>query len=53
MASFPTDAALLAHLDAHRVPAAAVNDPAEAATHPWFRERGAVVDVDSDASPKS
>lgn len=48
MRSFPSDAALLAHLEAHRLPAAPVLDPATAADHPWFRERGAVVDVDDE-----
>lgn len=48
MRSFPTDAALLAHLEAHRLPAAPVLDPATAADHPWFRQRGAVVDVDDE-----
>ncbi len=45
MGSFPSDAALLAHLEAHRLPAAPVIDPGTAPDHPWFRERGAVVDV--------
>jgi len=48
MRSFPSDAALLAHLEAHRLPAAPVVDPGDAADHPWFRERGAVVDVDDE-----
>ena len=48
MRSFPSDTALLAHLEAHRLPAAPVLDPATAADHPWFRERGAVVDVDDE-----
>ena len=48
MRSFPSDEALLAHLGAHRLPAAPVLDPAGAAEHPWFRERGAVCDVDDE-----
>ncbi|MCC6437407.1 MAG: CoA transferase [Acidimicrobiales bacterium] len=48
MQSFPSDEALLAHLAAHRVPAAPVLDAADAADHPWFRERGIVRDVDDE-----
>lgn len=40
--SFVDDAGLLAHLEAHRVPAAPVLDPADAATHPYFTERDMV-----------
>ncbi len=43
--SFPDDGALLAHLAAHRLPAAPVLDPADTAAHPYFRERGIVRDV--------
>ena len=46
MQTFPSDAALLAHLEAHRVPAAPVIDPADAGDVAWFRERGAVTQVD-------
>lgn len=42
MQTFPSDEALLAHLEAHRLPAAPVVDPAEAHELPWFSERGAV-----------
>ncbi len=48
MQTFPSDAALLAHLAEHRVPAAPVMDPADAVDHPWFRERGIVRDVDDE-----
>jgi crotonobetainyl-CoA:carnitine CoA-transferase CaiB-like acyl-CoA transferase len=46
MQTFPSDAALLDHLEAHRVPAAPVIDPADAGEVAWFRERGAVAEVD-------
>jgi crotonobetainyl-CoA:carnitine CoA-transferase CaiB-like acyl-CoA transferase len=46
MQTFPSDAALLEHLAAHRLPAAPVIDPADAGDVPWFRERGALVEVD-------
>jgi CoA:oxalate CoA-transferase len=42
MQTFPSDEALLAHLEAHRLPAAPVVDPADAHLYPWFTERGAV-----------
>jgi len=46
MQTFPSDAALLDHLEAHRVPAAPVVDPADAHQHEWFWERGALAVVD-------
>lgn len=47
MQTFPTDRALLDHLEAHRCPAAPVLDVGTAAhDHPWYRERGAIVEVD-------
>jgi crotonobetainyl-CoA:carnitine CoA-transferase CaiB-like acyl-CoA transferase len=42
MQTFPSDEALLAHLEAHRLPAAPVIDPADAHENPWFAERGAI-----------
>jgi crotonobetainyl-CoA:carnitine CoA-transferase CaiB-like acyl-CoA transferase len=42
MQTFPSDEALLAHLEAHRLPAAPVVDPADAHLYPWFAERGAL-----------
>lgn len=45
MQTYPSTAAVLAHLEAHRVPAAPVIDPADATNDPWFRERGAVTEV--------
>ncbi len=44
--TFPSDAAALAHLEAHRVPAGPVVDPADAHLHEWFWERGALATVD-------
>lgn len=46
MQTFPTNDALLAHLEAHRVPAAAVIDPADAHLDGWYVERGAVTTVE-------
>ncbi|MEM7325990.1 MAG: CoA transferase [Actinomycetota bacterium] len=46
MQRFPSDQALLDHLEAHRIPAAPVIDPADAHEHPWFWERGAIAEVD-------
>ena len=46
MQTFPSDAALLAHFEAHRVPAAPVVDPADAHRDPWFWERGALATVE-------
>ncbi|MDA3040257.1 MAG: CoA transferase [Actinomycetota bacterium] len=48
MQTFPNDDALLAHLDAHRVPAGRVVDPADAHLEPWYRERGALTSVEDD-----
>ena len=46
MQTFPSNEALFAHLEAHRLPAAPVIDPADAHLDPWFVERGAVTEVD-------
>jgi CoA:oxalate CoA-transferase len=46
MQTFESNEALLAHFDAHRIPAAAVIDPADAHLDPWFEERGAIVTVE-------
>ncbi|MFT7601794.1 MAG: crotonobetainyl-CoA:carnitine CoA-transferase CaiB-like acyl-CoA transferase [Acidimicrobiales bacterium] len=46
MQTFPTTAAVLAHLEAHRVPSAPVIDPADAHLDPWFHERGAITEVE-------
>lgn len=48
MQTYPTDDALLAHLDAHRVPASRIVDPADAHLDPWYRERGALTSVEDD-----
>jgi crotonobetainyl-CoA:carnitine CoA-transferase CaiB-like acyl-CoA transferase len=45
MQTFDSNDQLLAHFEAHRVPAAPVIDPADAHDDPWFRERGAVTEV--------
>ena len=45
MQTYDTDAELLAHLEAHRIPAAPVIDPADAHLEDWFVERGAVTEV--------
>ena len=45
MASLGTNEAVLAALDAHRVPATPVMNPAEARNHPYFIERGTVRQV--------
>ncbi|MDH4147253.1 MAG: CoA transferase [Acidimicrobiia bacterium] len=45
MASFATDAEVLAALEAQRVPCGLVLDPADAAHHPYFVERGMVRQV--------
>ena len=45
MASLETNEAVLAALDAHRVPATPVMNPAEARSHPYFIERGTVRQV--------
>lgn len=46
MQTFPSTAAVLELLEAHRVPAAPVVDPADAYQNEWFVERGAVTTVD-------
>ena len=46
MQTFPSNGELLAHLEAHRIPAAEVVDPADAHQHDWFWERGALAIVD-------
>ena len=46
MATFETDAEVLAHLESHRVPCGPVLNPADAADHPYFVERGAVRTID-------
>ncbi len=46
MQTFPSNDALLAHLEKHRLPAAPVVDPADAHLEPWFHERGAIAEVD-------
>lgn len=46
MATFATDEELLEVLEANRVPSGPVLSPADAIDHPWFREQGAVRDVD-------
>jgi crotonobetainyl-CoA:carnitine CoA-transferase CaiB-like acyl-CoA transferase len=46
MATFATDAEVLAHLESHRVPCGPVLNPADAARHPYFTERGAVRRID-------
>ncbi len=46
MQTFPSDRELLDHLEAHRIPAAPVIDPADAHKHEWFWERGALATVD-------
>ena len=42
LATFPTDAEALDRLDAHRVPAGPVLNPADAIDHPWFVAQGTV-----------
>jgi crotonobetainyl-CoA:carnitine CoA-transferase CaiB-like acyl-CoA transferase len=42
MAGFPDDAAVLAALEAARVPSGPVLSPTEALNHPYYRERGTV-----------
>ncbi len=46
MQSYPSDDALIEHLEAHRIPVGRVVDPADAHTEPWFVEQGAVAVVD-------
>ncbi|MCP3856618.1 MAG: CoA transferase [Actinomycetia bacterium] len=45
MQTFPSDQALMDHLEAHRVPAGRVLDPADAHQVDWFWERGAIAEV--------
>lgn len=45
MQTFPDNDTLMAHLQAHRLPAAEVVDPADAHEDPWFWERGALAEV--------
>ncbi len=45
MAGFPSDAAVLERLEAHRVPCGPVLNPADAVDHPYFRGRGTVREV--------
>ncbi len=40
LATFPDNAAVIAHLDSYRVPCAPVLNPIEALQHPYFLERG-------------
>jgi crotonobetainyl-CoA:carnitine CoA-transferase CaiB-like acyl-CoA transferase len=42
LTSFPSDDAIMARLNEHRVPAAPVLSPAEAINHPHLRQRGTV-----------
>ncbi len=46
MQTFPDNPTLMAHLEAYRLPAAEVVDPADAHLDPWFRERGVVTEID-------
>ena len=46
MQTFPSDEALLDHLESFRIPAAPVVDPADAHEHDWFWERGALAEID-------
>ena len=50
--TFPSDKAVLDHLEAHRVPAAPVVDPADAHEHDWFWERGALAELDDPVHGK-
>ena len=45
MANFDTDDEVMAVLEEHRVPAGQVIDPADAISHPYFRERNMIRDV--------
>lgn len=49
MQTFPSNEALLAHLEAHRIPVAPVIDPADAHLDEWYVERGAVTTVEDPA----
>lgn len=46
MQTFPSDDVLLAHLEAHRIPASRIVDPADAHEDPWYWERGALTTVE-------
>ncbi|MCC6705995.1 MAG: CoA transferase [Gammaproteobacteria bacterium] len=46
MGSWASDAALLEHLEAHRVPCGPVLSPMDALTHPYFKGRGAIRPVE-------
>ena len=46
MQSYPSDDALIEHLEAHRIPVARVIDPADAHLEPWYVEQGAVTTVE-------
>ncbi|MGE0483997.1 MAG: CaiB/BaiF CoA transferase family protein [Gammaproteobacteria bacterium] len=46
MQDFPDDEAVIAALEAHRVPCAPVMDPVDAIRHPYFRERGMVREIE-------
>ena len=46
MATFPDDDAVLAALEAARVPSGPVLSPTEALEHPYYRERGTIREVD-------
>jgi len=49
MQTFESNEALLAHLEAHRIPVAPVIDPADAHLDDWYVERGAVTTVEDPA----
>ena len=46
MATFPSNDAILKHLDEHRVPTAPVLDPFDAMNPPYFKERGMVRELE-------
>ena len=46
MATYANDAALLEHLESHRVPCGPVLSPMDALTHPYFKGRGAIRPVE-------
>lgn len=46
MQTYPSNEALLAHLEKHRIPVAPVIDPADAHLDDWYVERGAVTTVE-------
>lgn len=45
MADFPDNDAVIAHLESHRVPCTLVMDPVDALSHPYFRERGMINEI--------